>query len=243
MTLISAARLRGRTHERCDDRFFFQKHAEWHVAALCDGAGSQPLASVGARLASREACRLIPELLKEGPGNEADVKRDLSPLPTLLRLEVLKRFWPALGLVSIGDFAATLLFAAYHLPSRRWLVGHIGDGVVSGIDRGRVLTLSHPQNGEFANTTHFFTDHSAQGHMRLACFDDLDGVALMSDGTAKTFYRADDGASSDALKRLFAWQKELGEAKGSSVLRKNLSAFALPKTGDDCAMLLMQRAK
>ena len=241
VTLISSARLTGRTHDRCDDRFFFCRHPHWHIAALCDGAGSRPLSSEGAKLASREACRAIPGLLGECVGDAKEIRRRLQSLPMRLRMRIALRYLPALGLVSIGDFAATLLFVAHHLSSGRWIVGHIGDGVVSGMKNGEPITLSHPHNGEFANTTLFFTDHSAHENLRIGCFDDLDGVALMSDGTAKTFYRHSDGTSSGALSKLFAWQKRLGEAKGSSVLRKNLETFAIPKTGDDCSMLLMQR--
>ena len=49
----AAARVRGRTHTRCDDRFFFaRRHAPWHIAALSDGAGSRARAFEGARIAT-----------------------------------------------------------------------------------------------------------------------------------------------------------------------------------------------
>ena len=240
VTLVSAARRMGRTHARCDDRFHFAHRGGWSVAALSDGAGSKPLSSEGAKIATRTVCSLLPELLSES-GNIAD---SLRTLPFRVRLAIALRYFPAFDLVDIGDFAGTLLFAALHGESGEWIVGHLGDGVAACVDgKNRPFPLSHPDNGEYANVTYFYTDADASERLRLYRVTGIRGVALMSDGTARSLYRAKDGAVSPALSRLFGWQKELGAAKGSSMLRRNIDAAILPRTDDDCSLVLLQTRK
>jgi len=239
--LLSAARRKGINHLRCDDRFYFRRDETWSVAALCDGAGSRPFASEGSKIASRALCLMLPDMLSRCNTSDMQKLTDaLRSIPMRLRLAVLLRYFPVLDRVGIGDFSATLLFAAKNEKSGEWIVGHIGDGVIATLDNDdRLCALSHPQNGEFANSTIFFTDVDADLHLRLYRVLDIRGIALMSDGSAHTLYRRKDGAVAPALKRFFEWQRALGAAKGSSVLRTNLDRFVAPATDDDCSIVLM----
>ncbi len=234
--MVSAARCRGRTHDRCDDRFYFARKNGWTVAALCDGAGSKALSSEGAKIASRTVCDLLPGMLESE--NPANTLRDI---PLRIRMAICLQYFPVLGLVNIGDFAGTLLFVARREEHDEWIVGHLGDGVVAAIDAdGLPGAISHPQNGEFANVTYFYTDADADQRLRLFRVTGVRGVALMSDGTAHSLYRPADRTVSGAIGRLFEWQKTNGQRKGSSIIRQNISRLMLHKTEDDCSLILVQ---
>ncbi|BDY11978.1 PP2C family serine/threonine-protein phosphatase [Hydrogenimonas cancrithermarum] len=242
-TMISAARVRGRSHTKCDDRFFWRRSGGWHVVALADGAGSCMLSSEGAKIVTEKACRILPSMLGN-PGNldGLQVSQSLSALPVRLRLAVAMRYLPALDIVDIGDFASTLLVCAHHVASGYWVIAHIGDGVIAATDgTGKVRTLTHPDNGEFANTTRFYTDADAHSTMRVLVKKDIHGVILMSDGVSHSLYRKSDGAVSSSVAGFFACQRIFGEKACSTVLRRSIERAIAMKSDDDCSIVIFQR--
>ena len=241
--MISAARMRGRTHDRCDDRILHRRFGPWRLAALADGAGSKPRGGTGASLALRSLARSLPPLLELlGEDRTEDLLlSQLEALGALLIDEIQSTVdRHRADTAPRGDYAATLLFALHHTGGF-WLLGHLGDGVIGGIDRSwRPRLLSGPENGEFANETFFCTDRDAAERLRLSLHRDLGSVLLMSDGPATLFYRRTDGSVSPALRSLAIWQRKLGAQRLSGILRNNLRRHALPRTEDDCSLILLQ---
>lgn len=90
------------------------------------------------------------------------------------------------GRGSLGDFHATLVGAVV-LPRTGGLFFHIGDGAGLAIgDGGARWTLSPPDNGEYADTTYFYTDPDWRSHLRFSLIaPDHDTVFLMSDGVTE----------------------------------------------------------
>ena len=239
---FAAARVRGRSHERCDDRFFFaRRHDSWHVAALSDGAGSRKRANEGARIATRIVAKHLAHILDRAwSGCPLLSAKALVSLPESLIetiLGELRRYSDD----DLTHFGGTLLFSACHIPSGRWVVGHLGDGVVGAIDySGSLHTISEPDNGEFANATRFFTDPYAHRHLRLYLLAGIEGVVMMSDGSAHSLYHPKTGRLAPAVGKLFEWHAKLGDAKMSSVLRQNIRHAIAAKTHDDCTIVLQQ---
>lgn len=66
---------------------------------------------------------------------------------------------------NIHDLACTLLLAA--VSENRFLLAHIGDGVIGYLDGDTLKVASVPDNGEFANETTFVTSDKAAETMRL----------------------------------------------------------------------------
>ena len=240
--LHAAARVMGRSHDRCDDRFFFARRTNsWHVAALSDGAGSRRRADEGARLATKTVTlRLAEQLDRLWFGCPLMSARALAALPSM----AIDAIFSQLQRHSDEDpyhFGGTLLFSACHVPSGRWVVGHLGDGVVGGIDHvGNLHTVSTPDNGEYANSTRFFTDPDAQKHLRLYLLSGIRGVILMSDGSAHTLYEPDTDRLAPAIGKLFKWHEQIGNAKMSTVLRRNIRHGIAAKTHDDCSIVMQQ---
>ena len=100
---------------------------------------------------------------------------------------------------TVKDLASTLLFVA--VKDDKFILGHLGDGVIGYLKNNCLKTASLPNNGEFSNETYFSTSKDASSHMKLAkgSVRDIDGFVLMSDGTADSFYNKKEKKLCDIL--------------------------------------------
>lgn len=195
--LISKAVVRGKGHFDaglpCQDWCAARTSADgsWLAAAVCDGAGTAPRSDVGARIVAEEITdkliSLSPTIDVRGPG-------------IWLKDHVHK------GIIEIREELRNRgpTIREYHCTVVGVLLGrtggfffHVGDGLAVGsnvqlLDDGGSQTLSFwndlvispPENGEYANETFFVTLDDWDKHLRWAILpDDLDVIALMSDGT------------------------------------------------------------
>ncbi|NIJ28186.1 hypothetical protein FHT00_000114 [Sphingomonas insulae] len=144
----------------------------------CDGAGSASRGGEGASLVARRLSLAAEAHLRtstdlpsdELVGDWVDSVRDLIAAAAERR-----------GLRP-RDFATTLVMVVA-MPGRTLTV-HVGDGAAVGrlTDDGRWVSLSWPENGEFASTTFFVTD-DVEVRLRIERTDrDLDRIAVMTDG-------------------------------------------------------------
>ena len=53
------------------------------------------------------------------------------------------------------DLASTLLFVA--IKDNKFIMAHIGDGIIGYLKQDELKIATHPMNGEFINTTVFTT--------------------------------------------------------------------------------------
>ena len=89
---------------------------------------------------------------------------------------------------NIQEFASTLMFVA--VKENKFIISHIGDGVIGYMENDELKIASEPDNGEFANTTVFTTSKQAILSMRLIKGElkNISGFILMSDGTSAALY-------------------------------------------------------
>jgi hypothetical protein len=136
----------------CQDAFAFRVMSDdTLVVAVADGLGTAALAHTGAWLAVNGAVDWFATTLADAAPEESGEWR--------------RWFWEGFGWVRsrleadaqanqlpLRDYATTLLVAVI---AGEWLaIGHIGDGaVVAQLADGEVVTVSPPQNGEYANQT------------------------------------------------------------------------------------------
>ncbi|HUH37936.1 MAG TPA: PP2C family serine/threonine-protein phosphatase [Spongiibacteraceae bacterium] len=161
----------------CQDAFEVVRTDGCLVACVCDGAGSAARSDEGARTLARRVAHALardPRALLRSPdaweqvAAAVQVTRDaLSPLADL------------------AAFHATLCGVV--LTPAGSLAFHLGDGVIFGINPenwGDYL-VSEPENGEFAETTYFFTLPDWRRHLRVMCAPARFRTwFLMTDGTA-----------------------------------------------------------
>ena len=161
----------------CQDAFEVLSHAGSIVACVCDGAGSAARSDEGARTLARMVVQALardPQALLSSP----DAGEEVAAAVQAAR-DVLSRFG------DLAEYHATLCGVV--LTPAGSLVFHLGDGVIFGLnpDAWDDYLVSEPENGEFAETTYFFTLPGWRGHLRVMCAPARFRTwFLMSDGAA-----------------------------------------------------------
>ena len=142
---------------------------------------------------------------------------------------------------SVDALASTLLAVA--VKGDRFILLHIGDGVIGCLHDNRLVVLSQPVNGEFINTTVFVTSPEATDTMKLVKGDvsDIYGFVLLSDGTEMSLYDRQQKTLAPVLHRVFNAVCEEGRANVEEMLRGSFENSVIQATGDDCSIALMVR--
>jgi len=151
------------------------------VVVVSDGAGSAKCAEVGSTL----VCTLFLKEVKSYVTTGADIQELTADFfkTWLTQFKEAVRAHAAQENLLPRDFAATLLagIVAEHCA----VFIQIGDGaiVTSGDEPQSYGWIFWPQQGEYANQTHFATDPDAEQHMEFAIIrHKIHDVAVFSDG-------------------------------------------------------------
>ncbi|UVK97915.1 PP2C family serine/threonine-protein phosphatase [Pseudomonas sp. B21-048] len=237
----------GRSHLKtqtpCQDYVAARESNEVTCISLADGAGSRARSEIGAQIAVTATlafvCKNFESLWQNMDKHNAKAAQRL----VNRCLDAFRRKSEKLG-CDLNDLACTLSFVAH--SHGRYLAGHLGDGVIASVNvDGQLQALSHPENGEFANTTLFLTDHKAASRLRLyrGQIEATTGFAIMSDGTAESLYHKSSGVPAPAIQKLLEWNATLPRKKMRTVLGDNLQQSIATKTGDDCSIGLLSILK
>lgn len=238
----------GRSHAAantpCQDRIGSNRREDMAAIALADGAGSRARSEYGAAIAVRSALRLLTTQFDE-------LYMLCEQDPAAARAFIHKRLMRALQRQAKrlqcdeSALASTLLCAAH--KGDRFVAAHLGDGVIARVNtQGVASTLSHPDNGEYANTTYFITDPSALNKIRLyhgSDTSDLAGLVLMSDGCAESLYEKSTGMPAQAVTKLMTWTQNLKHDEINNILKANMEQLFTRKSADDCSLILLSTPK
>lgn len=236
----SCARIIGRSHLHsdlpCQDYVAARAQRDFACVALADGAGSKTHSEHGARAVVKATMRVLSNrfdelwtLAEKRPG-------DASGELLQCCLGALERQAKELQ-CQMSDLASTLLFVAH--SKGRYLAGHLGDGCIfHQQEDGQIVVLSHPENGEYANTTFFVTDVSAQSRLRLYRGNCAmgSGFAVISDGTAESLYRRSDKSPASGVRQILNWNRAMKAFEMRQVLSGNLERSFAVKSADDCSI-------
>lgn len=231
----------GRSHERaglpCQDRTAGRQSRGVNAIALADGAGSASCSGLGADVAIETTLDRLTDMFDELVADESGEARRRFFQSVLSRLESAA----AAAATDLRTLACTLLFVA--VKDRKFIAGHVGDGMIV---RARALgcdVLSQPQRGEFANETVFITSRDAWTQFRWyrGTVDDITAFALMSDGSAASLYSRDRGTVASAVTTVLGWLDEHPVSKVSQSLVDNLRDLLRDRTGDDCSLAMLRR--
>lgn len=178
--IIGASR-RGRSHAHDgkyrEDSMQVLALGEWLLVAVADGAGSRPLARVGASLATSESKRYLYAHLRHLPPG-GDIKKQL-------RATLVGAMISSLGSVTVeavrrgcdpDDMASTLILLAFYTAPGSELLGiaQIGDGGIAlALADGSETLLGQADHGAFGGESLFLTSRETQGtwHQRVTLFD------------------------------------------------------------------------
>lgn len=234
--------VQGIGHKRarlpCQDRTHALSLAGTDIIVLADGAGSAKFSHYGAERVVQCVANYVAEHFQDcfdcADGREV-ARRILGLVAEELRQEALKHG------CETRDLASTLLLAAVH--GERFILAHVGDGVIGYLDGTSLKVASTPENGEFANETTFVTSANAERAMRLykGTLREKCAFVLMSDGTEQSLFHKRTKTLAPVIVKLMhrvclvkrdVLQKQMEEAL-SSVIAKN--------TQDDCSLAILAR--
>lgn len=239
---------RGRGHvadgTRGQDRTSFISHRGVQVLCLSDGAGSATHSEFGAQTLTEFGAELLVSSFADLLDTDDGAAAKLTLVRALLtRLEETARRREC----EVKDLAATFLAVA--VSDGRFLIAHVGDGVIGIRKDGELKVASAPDNAEFANETTFITSERSAASMRLlrGSTAGVDGFILMSDGTEATLYNRHARALAPACATLIstvakAPPRRAKYPKHEKLLKKFMSTVVANGTKDDCSIGILARA-
>lgn len=237
----SCGHVTGRSHLKtstpCQDYAATRIQHDFACIALADGAGSKKHSAYGAKAVVKAITRVLADRFED-----MWALSDSSPAEASSELIDCCRSALALQANKLGcefsELASTLMFVAH--SRGRFLAGHVGDGcIIHRQDDGDVTVLSHPDNGEYANTTFFVTDSKIHSHFRLyrGMSGQGSGFLVMSDGTAESLYRrADKSPAAPAIQKILSWCSTASPKEMRAALTQNLEHSFGAKSADDCSI-------
>lgn len=240
----SCGHVTGRSHLKdstsCQDYAATRIQQDFACIALADGAGSKRHSAYGARAVVKAVIRALAERFEEmWTASNTSPTEVSSELIDCCRLS-LEHQANKLG-CEVSELASTLMFVAH--SKGRFLAGHVGDGcIIYRQDDGDVAVLSHPDNGEYSNTTFFVTDSKVHSHFRLyrGMSSRGSGFLVMSDGTAESLYRrVDKSPATQAIHKILSWCGTASPKEMRAALKQNLEHSFGIKTPDDCSIAVL----
>lgn len=260
----------GKTGTPCQDSVFTKLFDNGvSVIALADGAGSSRYSHYGSDFITKRTVEFIGERFMEAVDPRCPFNDFKKRLIYQLQLELLELSESGInfneserrryGLPSsdeqqlvpcdIEDLSCTLLAIA--IRENKYLAIHLGDGVIGSeieiYGKRWMRAISVPDNGEFANETHFITSKEAADQTR-GFYGRLDaagtkttGFILMSDGPEAVLFDKRKQTLAAACHKLLYANRVLSSEETSKRLETTLKEVVSQKTSDDCSIALMSR--
>lgn len=242
MWKIAGASIIGSSHIKngtpCQDFIYSLTRGDVICIALADGAGSCKYSEIGAEI----SCTAITEHLT------IDFDRFFSMAPLEIQRFIIHSIRTRLGrkasvlMTNKVELSSTLLFLA--IKGDRYIIGHIGDGVICGEANGKLVLLSAPENGEFANTTYFVTSRNYEDHFRIShgSISNFTSFFLMSDGAAAALYNRREHIFSPALKAFASWLDTYPHTEVEVAIKSNMETLFPKHTSDDCSIIIAHKS-
>lgn len=220
----------------CQDKTYVSCENNVQTIALADGAGSARYSHFGAETTVKAISKYIAHNFEKLINKENGL--DVKEIIISVIVNSLKEKAVNLN-CDLKDLASTLLFVA--VKDDKFMIVHLGDGVVGYIKDDDLKVASTPENGEYANATYFTTSYRAISKIKLfkGKLNNISGFVLLSDGSADSFYHKASKTLSDSLKRVIKWTGILSYEKMYSMLSSSFDEIVIKNTQDDCSIAVM----
>jgi len=232
----------GRGHAKmglpCQDKTLGLEFDGATVIALADGAGSAKASDVGAAIATETATQFVAQNF-EALYIETDgqlVKFQICEA-VLSKLEAASKEMAC----KLSDLASTLLLAA--VKDDRFLMVHIGDGVIGCLKGSEMVVASKPHNGEFANETVFTTSAGSIDVMKIIKGEigQINGFVLMSDGSATSLYNSRTQQFAATVAQIVKKNIASSNENMTKMIRHLFDEFIVKRTTDDCSIIVLSK--
>lgn len=229
-----------KNHVPCQDQTKTIYENGTYVIALSDGAGSAKLSHFGASCVVESISQLFAHSFDDLFNCEDGRQVKLAIMEKILAdLSAKAEDYNC----ALQDLAATMLVVAVN--QERFIIAHLGDGVIGYLHGDILKTASSPSNGEHANETYFVTSRDAITTMRLfkGAVNDISGFVLMSDGTEQSLYNKRNNAISPVVIKLMQRTLILSRDSMCKQLESAFKELIITRTQDDCSIALLSREK
>lgn len=242
MWKLSSCEVQGRGHIKnqipCQDKTKVSFANGTYIISLADGAGSAKLSHYGALCVVNSITDMFTdhfdELYEEVDGRQVKV--------TIMEHLLANINEKANELeCTIKDLASTLLVVA--VKDEKFIIVHIGDGVIGYLDDTGLKVASAPSNGEHANETYFVTSRDAITSMKLFKGEckNKSGFVIMSDGTEQSLYNKRTNTLSKAVYKLLQRNVLIEKEVMQLQLKETFENIISTNTHDDCSIALLSR--
>jgi serine/threonine protein phosphatase PrpC len=244
----ACAREVGRSHlstnTPCQDYVCVQRNALNGIISisLSDGAGSCSLSHIGSRIIVKTTNSYLVQNFEKLISNPVNIESAKIDLIHQINNKFIERFEKD-KVDSIKAYSGTLLAVATN--GEKFIIVHLGDGVIGCVLNGSLSVLSAPSNGEFSNTTFFVTDKDANRNISIITgnIENISSFILMSDGTQDSLYSKKDNTLASACLKLSEWLNANTEKKVSKILSENAKKVFTQKSTDDCSIGILNIIK
>jgi hypothetical protein len=180
--LITGACVRGERHSKagipCQDAWaYISLPGGTGAVAVADGLSSAEHAEEGATIAVKEACESI-SIAHRNQNFDSDYKELIKDAVKNARQAILSQSQKCNR--NSGLYATTLIIAI--LSKDTITVGHIGDGIVAGVQNGLPVIVSTPGPAEYANETASLTQSDWEENLRITEQKDIHACLIATDG-------------------------------------------------------------
>jgi hypothetical protein len=232
---VIAGRLHIHKNIGCQDRVNSYNRNGNSSIALSDGAGSYQNSELGAEKITKNITK--------------NFSTNFSKIIKRSNLEIKKRVIAEINrtLKALEDyhhlprkeFSCTLLFIATN--GKRYIAGHIGDGLIGGTQKKTTKIISEPENFDFANVTSFITSNDLSKRTRIykGRMNDYDSFVLMSDGSMESLFDKKKKILSKSLIQINSWANHYPLNILNQALKENMEKFIWTKTHDDCSLIFL----
>lgn len=223
----------------CQDKTIAKYEQGVYLLGLADGAGSAKFSHFGAQTTLNAVANYLANNFTM-VFNQSDAvlvrKALLEKIITSLQVEAKKLN------CELKDLASTLLFVA--IKDDKFIIFHIGDGVIGYVKNDVLGVVSKPENGEFANTTVFTTSSKALIAMKLfkGMITGFSGFILMSDGSSASFYHKQSGKLAPVLTKIID-KTALTEHDLMQKYLQDSFQVVVDNTHDDCSLAILAKVK
>lgn len=220
----------------CQDKTYIHQKGDVSAIVLADGAGSAKMSHFGAEAVTKIVAETLCSNFDDFYSQENPIIAQEKLFETLDN--TLKSLANELNCEK-KDLASTLLAVAS--TKEKFLIFHLGDGVIGYLADDQIKVASFPNNGEFCNTTVFTTSANAQTQIKLfkgMLSNKITGFIVFSDGVESCMFNHQTKSINQGIVKLFDDLKHLSSSQVKDLLEELFDEM-YTYTMDDCSLAAM----
>ena len=210
-------------NKECQDIIKVYETDDLNITVLCDGAGSKKFGTKSATLVAKTTI----EYFKNGLNN-------------FNASEFIEHINNTLEENELNEKNAGTTHIFLDSDKSKYIIGHLGDGVVLENDGNGFKAVSLPENGHLANITYFLPSEEATEHFRYKTgkLNNKSSFILSSDGAASFLYDSSTLLGYNACNLLEEWAKTLEKSECEKRILTSIETELTKFSSDDMSIAI-----